>query len=331
MDYWPTARWKMAISGGESEQWIEPSLPFALIGSHGCCAGHIPGKRVPEVVYLACCFSDSIEVWPVCPIAFPRWGIVEPQHELLAGRKRIGLIHQSHHSWEKIATRGSHPDPSAIITATRKEASEMLANESPPSLTAQITIDWDGKVRPRRLFRRVTIVGDDHPSTLRLHAQGMQQCDHAIVADGESVWLINLNPPPGAVVEDLVVRLRQAAEPTMIGQVKVGLGQAGEDRPVSPREKVNVQQAAHARQAADDMGPRTSGPHTLSTSGTTHEATPEDLTSQITDRLVSIDHAKSTRKRIVMISLYIAGFILAASLLVWFVTSQLLPMIPEPE
>src|SRR6056297_2556531 len=174
MDYWPTARWKMVISDREGERWLEPSLPFALIGSHPCCEGRIDEIRVPPVAYFACCFDDSIEVWPVCPIAFPRWGLNEPEHSLAVGKHRVSLFHQSHRKWEKVAGRGNRP------------TNTFHTVRGVDNVVRQITLDWDGKNRKKTLDRRVLIMGDDHPSTLRLYGQGLTRCNYAVVSTGAS-------------------------------------------------------------------------------------------------------------------------------------------------
>lgn len=395
MDYWPTARWKIAVSTGDMREWVEPTLPFVLIGSHACCEVQILDKRVPDVAYIACCFTDSVEVWPVCPIAFPRWGIAEPQHELMVGRSRISLFHPAHQGWEK-ACPGERVQPHA----------EMHQSPLP-----QITLEWGGKPRPKTLYRRVTILGQDHPSTLRMYGQGMRRCDRAIVAANDWLGLISLVPGECSGAEDLVRRLAPGVAPIRVGRVMVSIGRSfhgpnpnmdvhlngdgtgtiaspatpcldspgksriqtsetgrqekaiiaespaptGErfagikqpTRPAPPLEASNepfgVQQHASAPPVPRARVPKSkdrpgatattvskqSRPSIRSNPKTKRRRSPEALTTDVTDRLVSMDQDRFSQRRIVIQSAYTAGFIIAGAVLAWVLFSKLLPLIAE--
>jgi len=318
MDYWPSARWKMLISGTGSEQWIEPATPFALIGSHPCCVGRIEESRVPPAVYLACCFADSVEVWPLCPIAYPRWGVTLPEHNLSVGKHRISLFHQSHRLWPEVAKKGVIPDTNSTTSGAVGVAQGVMR---------KISLDWDGKQRSKSLARRVMIMGGDHPSTLRLYGQGLESCDHAVICVGASVWLINLNPPPGETdPARLCKRLTSMSDPTHVGNIKVRLGRAIAEKPrKTPQYKLDA--------SANGPSFPSSSTRSTETSSTPYSATgpstPEALTSKLTDQLVRIDHRKFTRQRILVISAYTIGFAIAAAIVVWIVVELLLPMITE--
>ncbi len=324
MEYWPSARWKILMVEHGVEQWVEPSLPFALIGSHPCCAGHVAEGRVPPVAYFACCFADAVEVWPLSPIAYPRWGVTLPEHTLSVGKKRISLFHESHRLWPQIADRGAIPD--------RNTAGVGAAQ----GVKRKITLDWDGKPRSKLLARRVMIMGDDHPSTLRLHGQGLATCDHAVVCVGASVWLINLNPPEDETdPKRLCRRLSSMSDPLIVGKIKVRLGRAmQEKRRSQPALLVEGLHLAEERsvdaeaESAAAQGSVEAGPSSLALKESEF-ATPEALTSRLTDQLVRIDHDRFSRTRVIKLAVFAAGFLIALMIVIWIVFGLVIPMVVE--
>jgi hypothetical protein len=298
------------------------------------------------VVYFACCFEDSIEVWPTAAIAFPRWGIIQPEHELLVGRHRLALYHPS--------VDAAHPPP--------------LVNSR--DLAARLT--WGGRDH-RKIFRRpVTILGESHPSILRLHGQGLYLCDTAAVAQNAQLWLVDLVPdrwPSG------VTTVRHLATPDQahrVGRVAIRLEALGgapngeprpaanhETRPVAPlNQPLHDQPGASAVSArlagtnggsdADVLGSGPTGAvqeitgdkeaHGIDASGDTADpATLEDtyppsdapraptkagpaksdqFTAQLTRRLISINQSRIWRRRLIWGLLGVVGFGLAIAVIV---------------
>ncbi|MCP4885119.1 MAG: hypothetical protein GY904_00680 [Planctomycetaceae bacterium] len=365
MNYWPAARWKIAIIEQGIERWIEPELPYALIGSHPCCTIQIAEPRVSPYVYFACCFADSVEVWPLCPIAFPRWGVTLPENSLAVGRKRISLFHQSHSLWPDIADRGGSTE--------RKDTTPGLAQ----GVRREITLDWDGKQRPKTLARRVMILGGEHPSTLRLYGQDLAACDHAIVCVDASVWLINLKPDPeNRDAAKLCRPLTSMSAPETVGNIKLRLGKVIEPReqpdssvsktglssltakpsPLQYSEKRTSEDRRSTGSSSKRRKPKGRKPKgrkpkrrkgdqskkkrsSTSTSSrakdssklpsNTASTTPEALTSKLTDQLVRIDHARFNRRRILIISTITVGFLTALAIVLWIIFVLLIPKINE--
>ena len=342
MDFWPSSRWKIAICSGSDEQWIEPALPFALLGSHPCCTARIDEPRIPAVAYIACCFEDSIEVWPTCPIAFPRWGEVEPEHQLLVGKKRLSLVHQKHRAWQGL-TSEDDPAPEKFPTVGKIE-----------SIDRKITIDWDGVPRSKLLSRRVMIIGDDHPSTIRLHQQNLQRCDHAVISVGGSAWIVNLHPGVECDGElPLVSRLLSTSEPVKVGNVSIRLGRAVPKRNTRLQLPQTLTTAAAAQVAGDaGAGNQIAGAGAADAAlrdigtdrrdgDTQHRdsdppprpaehqgpLSPELLTSDVTARLVSIDNAKFRLVRGVKFYLFSALFGIGMLTVSWVFIQFILPWI----
>ncbi|MGB0597080.1 MAG: hypothetical protein ACPGLY_10335 [Rubripirellula sp.] len=380
MKYWPAKRWKIAIIEQGIEQWVEPELPYALIGSHPCCTIQIAEPRVSPFVYFACCFADSVESWPLCPIAFPRWGATLPEHALAVGKKRISLFHQSHSLWSDVVNRGEGPKRSPIQKQTELPEGRM---QTPGR---EITLDWDGKQRPKALARRAMILGSEHPSTLRLYGQGLAPCDHAVICVGDSVWLINLNPDSSERdLAKLCKPLNAGPSYETVGNVKLRLGKIKKasrmhvsSSPALPEASASLsgifaaglsfhtspQNAATPKSAQSPQKnrgkePQKRGKHkrgkqkrrkqkrgksTAASTGTNRSPdvsvpqkrpretalkTPEALTSQLTDRLVKIDNARFTRRRILTITTIAAGFLVALAIILWIIFVLLIPKITE--
>ena len=194
---WRSPPWRVRIQTADEEHWLEMQKPFALIGSHPRCDIQIGSAHTASVVYFACCFEDSIEVWPTAAIAFPRWGIVQPEHELLVGRHRLALHHPS--------VDAAHPPP--------------LYN--PRALPVRLS--WGGREH-RKVFRRpVTILGESHPSILRLHGQGLYLSDTAAVAQDGDLWLVDLVPDRWASAATPVRHLATTDQTHRIGRVTIRL------------------------------------------------------------------------------------------------------------
>ncbi|MEM9588190.1 MAG: hypothetical protein AAGA03_12990 [Planctomycetota bacterium] len=317
MDLWTAEPWGVAIESQGSEQLLQIQLPFLLIGSHPLCEVQIAGTRVPAVAYAAFCFADAVEVWPVAPIAFPVWGSINASTELLVGGRRLRFRHAS--------LDGKSPPDGDV-------PNEWPSIHSPE--LPQISIRWEGERRLKRLTRRVTIYGDEHPSTLRLHDQGLARCDQAMIAAEEKLYLVNLNPehadhPP----------VRQLGEsPIQVGQTALALSRETAKAAELDDSSANnlLRQVATVTQnerpsAIADAAP-TSEARSMAIAevlGSAKMANPEALTSQVTDRLVHIDQAKLARKRVFRTLLYSAGFVGTAAALAWIFLALLLPTLAE--
>lgn len=321
MEYWPSARWKIQIALRGEERWVEPSLPFAMIGAHRCCVGCVNDYRVPDVAYFACCFSDGVEVWPLVPLAFPRWGLVEPEHSLSVGRARISLFHEKHRHWHKAVSTDTSERNQPL---DREELGQLSPRIGNADVVRRIRLDWDGKARSRTLKRRVLILGDDHPSTLRLHGLGLRRCDHAIVGVGDRVWMINLQPfDDQNSPEDLISELFPGAS-CEIGRLKVSLGAtlAIRHRAACDPSLVNMSSGA-----VDDPSnpPQAEAPAEV----IAPPASPEAMTSSLTTRLVLIDKERFTRRRLISLFVYLMTFMISIVLLGWITVRLVVPLLQQ--
>ena len=143
--------------------------PVALLGNHPSCDVRVGGSHGPAVAYVVAAFPDAVEVWPLDAVAFPRWGVIHSHHELLVGSHRISIEHPA-------ATPGGTLPPDL------------------PELAISTMLVWDRQPRAKVFRRRVTIIGESHPSVMRLHDRGLRACDHAAIVHQRSLWLLDLNP-----------------------------------------------------------------------------------------------------------------------------------------
>ncbi len=194
---WQAPPCRIRIIDDAEDRWVELERPYALIGSHRCCDIQIGGSSsIPPVAYFVCCLPDSVEVWPTAAIAFPRWGAIRPDVELLVGQSRI-TVH--------------HPNVDLNNTAQLPFLSDSIIDTS---------MTWPGKSITKSFRRPVTIVGDTHPSVLRLHGRGMHKCHFAAVTSGETLWMVNISPT-NLTHEQRVRSLTQAGDSTRCGDVVV--------------------------------------------------------------------------------------------------------------
>ncbi len=208
MDYWPSLPWKALVSSSKDPvSTIELELPFALIGSHPACNVQI-SRRAPRLAYIAFSFADSIEVWPLCALAFSQWGLLSPDQKLRVGRTTIEFVQDCDNEEIKAGDAGAQQDPPST-------------SETPTFLQ----IDFRGNKGSFALDRRVVILGDDHPSTRRLHGVGFARCEQAIVSVGQSCWLINLRPGKEDSVQDLVTLLPPEGNEIQIGKIAISTRQ----------------------------------------------------------------------------------------------------------
>lgn len=185
MHLWSANRWGARVRRGDDDRWIDFDKPYALVGSHPRCDIVIEGSKLPEVVYLIVACGDRIEAWPTCPIAFPIWGRIHKAHVLLVGKSRIQFCLECEF---KVASQG--PNDSPIKMGLETDPSR----DSVPPPTAGLILDWGSGPKRKTLNRNVSILGEDHPSLIRLHRANLERCDHGIICFGEDLWLVNLHP-----------------------------------------------------------------------------------------------------------------------------------------
>ncbi len=167
--YWASPPCRVRVDDGKNVSWIDLKRPYALVGSHSCCTLRIRSTHVPDVAYIVCCLRDRIEAWPVAAIAFPRWGTIPPDLPLIVGPCSLTF----------------HPTVEAA--SVRQHVSAVADSE------IETRLSWPGRDFARSFRRPVTIIGDDHPSVLRLHGRGLSTCQFAAVVQDEGFWLVDLS------------------------------------------------------------------------------------------------------------------------------------------
>jgi len=299
---------------------VHPRRPFALIGSASHCDLRIDEPHVPAVAYLVCSFAHSVEIWPTAAIAFPRWGIVQPKHEIVIGQSRLQISHPALHSRTRGASR---------------------------PIEVPLEVHWKDKARSLRLQRAVTIMGRDQPSMLRLQGQSLELCDQAIIAQENKLWLIDLVPPcephadePSVNQEDpQVTCLSRAHQAVSINGVTIAMGRT--DAELQSQSQLHAKTQVHAKTQSLDIcrvinrpptplqavfadRPGASGVPPAEEQGKHAATTPlpekralavqpssplsrqdssiaaEELASRVTMRLVSMKHQRGSRYRALM-------------------------------
>jgi hypothetical protein len=348
----------MAISQGGATQWLSPSLPFATIGSGERATARVTDSRIPAVAYLICAFVDSIEIWPLCAIAFPRWGVMRSGDSLRVGKAEITFYH-SHDEPTRDSPRDKSIAPSTMPIRHDKPFSAISGH--PPNPT-RIVICCFGMCRYKTLRRRVTIMGEDHPSTLRLYGFGLTACSHAIIAVNGSVWLMDLTFPEAKSEEQWAMPLALTPQSLGRGQATIaadwGPTARGLLEPIKEAPPIRDGNDFSSSQAAlQAPGPpvgktlaissyrslptvtnlKLSGNDGVSETPLNSQnpvdpervSSAETLATRITDRLGSIQKSKSIKRRILSVICIFVVLLVILPLLWWPIIRLMLPLIND--
>ena len=219
MHYWPSTRWGFSSNWNASGHWTEVPCPFALIGSHPRCQIHVEYKRLPQVVYFAVCCGDRIEIWPLCAIAFPLWGRVKAETQVMIGKRRLRLM--SENDAGLLSAQASRPGDAI------NDFGQLRTGVDVDSADASLVLDWGSEVQYRKLTRRVSVVGERHPSLMRMDGLGLRDCELGIVCVGKRVWAVQLNPSAVPGNQPLVRELVPGGESVWVGNVHLWANEPG--------------------------------------------------------------------------------------------------------
>lgn len=226
---WEAQRWGARVRTKGEERWIDLKKPFTLVGSDPRCDVQIGDSKLPSVVYLVVACGDRIEVWPTCPLAFPIWGRVSKNHVLLVGKCRIQFYFKEDQDADFSFAAGLEDDSADISQdnfehqspdARADNAGGSAASVSPEAIpTAKLILDWGRGPRHKSLNRNVSIIGEDHPSLIRLHHAELYRCDHGVICFGDDVWLIELHPERLAAGGPLIRKVNPGDPSALVGGI----------------------------------------------------------------------------------------------------------------
>ncbi|MDM4018866.1 hypothetical protein [Roseiconus lacunae] len=327
---WPSNRWGFSCGRG-ADDFRELDQPFALVGTHPRCQVRLDYKRLPEVVYFIVIIGDRVQAWPLCGVAYPIWGNLKPGRQLLIGKIRVNISAQPNDApWD----HATPPPPGEAVN----DVSELPSPE-PETPRGILLLDWGEEIQTRKLTRSVTILGDAHPSLMRLHGVGLRDCELAIVSAGERIWAIQLNPGSISDNTPLIRELVPGGESLWVGDLHIWAGEKGRR---STRRFGGIP-TPPAPPAIETAPPRISGaypqipPSHPPAGGTAgyqppeehHQPTPslDHLAGTYTDRLISITSKRASRDQ--MVRWAISGGLLVFALVVFaFITVRgVLPIV----
>lgn len=337
MAYWTESSWTVFASSAKENLQFKQELPFALIGSDVHCHPRLPIQDDLKTAYLACNFDDRIEIWPLCAIAFPAWGIIPPLVEVLVGQYRL--------RFEKCAKTS---DPRAAWSQPADAALISLA--TPVVSGVELTMAWEHKSVTKAIARSVTILGSQHPSVWRTRGRRMLPCDHAIICDRGRVWLLDLHPLEKRLKNPAVYELLTDGTYYQVGDMRLSRGPASVECDASVARHTHRQSRIGCPAVDHQAGPSSTiltsappgscqatcvGPGLLAQSRPSAFGVgnavgsavsqgvlegldcPEMLTSRLTGRLVSINHSRFTRGKLIRVAASAVTFFVASIFLVW--------------
>ncbi len=313
MTYWTESGWTVFANSVHENLQFKQSLPFALIGSGAHCHVRLPVQDGLDTAYFACNFDDRIELWPLCAIAFPVWGVIPQEIEVLLGQFRL-----------------------------RCEKSIHCSGTSSP-IDVELTMSWGQKTVTKAIARPVTIFGSQHPSVWRTRGRQMLPCDHAIVCVENRIWLVDLHPPERSFKNPPIYELTANGQYYQIGDMRLSRGKGNVEchRSIARRRHLPSDSGAPTTEPANDAKSSVSLEMTAiaeqATSGSatanhfTDDAVvakvqanavdglicPEMLTTRLTGRLVSINQSRFTHARLIRISASLVTFVAAIAFLFW--------------
>ncbi|TWT54690.1 hypothetical protein Pla22_23400 [Rubripirellula amarantea] len=298
-------RVKVVINGVTS--WIVPDRPYVLIGSADHCDITLEGAgKVPPVAYIVCCLRDRIEVWPTSAIAYSRWGALKPNDTIQVVNALVSV------RLDSAETEFADDDP-APADSTRTEV-----------LTAELAC-LNKKVVRKRFRRSVTIIGDRHPSTLRVRGQGLHRCHFAAVAQDSKIWIIDLSvgdqlPSQRIQLLDNADSVARMLDITIKLSDPVDVGNETRLPIVKRNMSRNDIEASEPSPNSEDEGASTTSTSLRRTDagnqpfGTERTDLSRKLSSALTDRLI---HRSRSWKKITLLIISLVVILLSAAF-VWF-------------
>ncbi len=334
MAYWTESGWTVFACAVNDNLQFKQGLPFALIGSGAHCHLRLPVQDDLETAYFACNFNDRIEVWPLCAIAFPAWGIIPQDVEVLLGQYRL-RFEKSLSPRHDRSGWNLHPDQVSINALSALQSD------------VELTMVWGQKSVTKKIARSVTIIGSQHPSVWRTRGRGMLACDHAIVCVQNRIWLVDLHPFEKSLKNPSIFELKANGEYYQIGDMRLSLGPANRECEASLARRSQRQAQLNKATAGRRNGrpattsvemspvlatagtgslvvPTTVPPGSGKPTGTVPTVNvlegldcPEMLTSRVTGRLVSINQSRFTRGKLMRVAASAVTFVAAIIFLFW--------------
>ncbi|OYP33031.1 hypothetical protein [Rhodopirellula sp. MGV] len=310
MVLWPSNRWGYSRSD-DADEFFELDQPFALIGAHPRCQIRLDYKRLPEVVYFIAIIGDRVQAWPLCAIAYPTWGNLKSGRQILIGKLRVNISAQT----------GDQPWDHSPLSPPGDAVNDVseLPQPEPESPRGTLILDWGEETQTRKLTRSVTILGNSHPSLMRLHGVGLHACELAIVSTGERIWAIQLNPDSIREQTPLIRELAPGGESIWVGDLHIWAKKKGH------RSKKRFGIPTPPEPPSKSIPPPT-------ISGATPQYQPvrpslEHLAVTYTDRLLSVTSRRASRDQ--MVRWAVSGGLLVFSLIVFaFITLRgVLPIV----
>jgi hypothetical protein len=233
-----------------------------------------------------------VEAWPLAPLAMARSGPLQPGARLSIDSCRISVELSDSDSEKSPSLR--LPDPLSL---------EIFGVEK----------QWQANHR-----RAITIMGDDHPSLLRIGGAGLRPCHAAFISLSEGLWYIDL-----AASSSAAARLLEFDAPLLVGKLTI-----------IPRRTTSVNELAKSnRLPTSDRPPSPAAASDLVVNGETSVAHADRFAEDITHRIVRIGRRKKLLPRVrkaLFVCLVIALSAIVVMQIYQAVSDQLPEFIPKP-
>ncbi|KAA5546295.1 hypothetical protein FYK55_05265 [Roseiconus nitratireducens] len=206
--------------------------------------------------------------------------------------------------------------------------------------SANLILDWGSNIKMKTLRRSVSILGNDHPSTMRLRGRDLNRCECAVICFGPRVWIVELHPEQMAANDELIRELLPGDPSLMVGSIHVWVTQ---DQRVKPKLlRRSPHRLPGSGNAAAEPPPmvrpvptavsqpllsETIAKAAMVTASPEAGAELESLTGTVTDRLLATTQRKSRRQRAIRIVAVTALALLAVGIVASILLFGLIPLI----
>ncbi len=286
------------VNGPRRASQTRVEKPFARIGSHESSEvvlsdPSVSGRSLylhvlPQGVYCVDLACDG-------PTEKPQHGWLEPDQSLVIGPYLI-----SARAIDDMPTDAQGKDPLQRGSA------------SPPYPIMKISARKH-ELGYRRLVRRLTIVGRQRPSTIRLTSRSVSAVHCVLYWDASTLWAIDLLSGNGTRLEEdsIEAATLPLGSSLKFGRVTLSYVHLQEDRspPQEPRQEL-------AASAAEDDPPSVS-----------QEENADDLMHRVLDQLIHVDSGNRKRRQVMWLFLaaLAIGVTLIGGAILWTQIAAVLP------
>ncbi|MBN2475897.1 MAG: FHA domain-containing protein [Pirellulales bacterium] len=313
-DYWCEQTLLIVGDGPKGPFSVSIEKPFARIGSHE--SSEVVLRAEDEGIAGRCLYLHATNRGIYCV-------------DLVSSHSAQGAVHGwlrpaevLHLGPYRISARLSGDDGNGTNTASQPEMK--ARGTAPPPYPVVVLSTQEGEIGTRRLTRRLTIVGRQRPSSIRLTSHTVSAAHCAMYWDGRALWVVDLlsgngTRLDGSAVEAAVLPLGSTLA---LGRVELRF------LALSGGEKVAAAQLAALQRPPEETAQGEAASTDVPTTATDSEEDSDHLPDRLTNCLIRAKRRKVIRRRALWLALFLAAvlFVAAGGAVVWMLWGEDVPV-----